>query len=355
MSFDRTSTRPDTDPRLAHGRPRDHLRPEHRDRRDAPAAADMDAPASSEDGRRWRGWGSRSTTPEMPGMATEEQLDELADATGADADDLFVELMVAHHQGGIDMAEEAAGRRRERRRRALRLVVGTRTSRPRSSSSRLARRPRIRLTARTLSTNDLPSGAGCHHRRQRARARRDGRSGRELAAARRRRAGRDEPEAGRRGAPTTVDRSDHDRTGDRPRRRTTAPPSTARPTTGGVVGDGPPIGDVVDVGDAKPERFYDAYLAAALADIQAWWSRAVPAPVRRAVHAARGRHLRRLPGAHRRRSPAAACRRAHHATRRSSTTAPSTAPTATSWPTTTASTASSSSSPRRTARRSSPS
>ena len=43
-------------------------------------------------------------------MATEEQLDELARATGADADDLFVELMTAHHQGGIDMAEEAAER-----------------------------------------------------------------------------------------------------------------------------------------------------------------------------------------------------------------------------------------------------
>ena len=46
----------------------------------------------------------------MPGMATAEQLDELAAATGADADELFVELMTAHHQGGIDMATEAAAR-----------------------------------------------------------------------------------------------------------------------------------------------------------------------------------------------------------------------------------------------------
>ena len=43
-------------------------------------------------------------------MATEEQLDELATATGDDADELFVELMTAHHQGGIDMATEAAER-----------------------------------------------------------------------------------------------------------------------------------------------------------------------------------------------------------------------------------------------------
>jgi predicted metalloprotease len=53
---------------------------------------------------------------------------------------------------------------------------------------------------------------------------------------------------------------------------TTAPP----PSTGGVVGIGPAIGEVVDVGDAKPQRFYDAYLAAALADIQAWWNEEYP-------------------------------------------------------------------------------
>ena len=35
---------------------------------------------------------------------------------------------------------------------------------------------------------------------------------------------------------------------------------------------GPAIDEVIDVGDAKPSRFYDSYLAAALADIQTWWS-----------------------------------------------------------------------------------
>ena len=45
---------------------------------------------------------------EMPGMATDAELDELGAASGAEADDLFVELMVRHHEGGIDMAEYAA-------------------------------------------------------------------------------------------------------------------------------------------------------------------------------------------------------------------------------------------------------
>src|SRR5262245_26654274 len=56
----------------------------------------------------------------------------------------------------------------------------------------------------------------------------------------------------------------------------TAPPTTSVPSTGGVTGNGPAIGEVVDVGDAKPQRFYDAYLAAALADIQAWWNEEYP-------------------------------------------------------------------------------
>lgn len=44
---------------------------------------------------------------QMPGMATEEQLEALAAASGAEADALFVELMSAHHRGGIDMASDA--------------------------------------------------------------------------------------------------------------------------------------------------------------------------------------------------------------------------------------------------------
>ena len=45
---------------------------------------------------------------QMPGMATEEQLDELQTLSGAEADDLFVQLMTDHHVGGVHMAEYAA-------------------------------------------------------------------------------------------------------------------------------------------------------------------------------------------------------------------------------------------------------
>jgi uncharacterized protein (DUF305 family) len=43
----------------------------------------------------------------MPGMATEAQLEQLGQASGAEADQLFVQLMTAHHQGGIHMADDA--------------------------------------------------------------------------------------------------------------------------------------------------------------------------------------------------------------------------------------------------------
>ncbi|MFG2710643.1 DUF305 domain-containing protein [Streptomyces goshikiensis] len=43
----------------------------------------------------------------MPGMATEQQLKELADARGADFDRLFLKLMTAHHEGALKMAGQA--------------------------------------------------------------------------------------------------------------------------------------------------------------------------------------------------------------------------------------------------------
>jgi uncharacterized protein (DUF305 family) len=45
---------------------------------------------------------------EMPGMATPEQLAALRDASGAEADALFLQLMTDHHVGGVHMAEAAA-------------------------------------------------------------------------------------------------------------------------------------------------------------------------------------------------------------------------------------------------------
>ena len=44
----------------------------------------------------------------MPGMATPEELDHLAKASGAEFDVLFLQLMVRHHQGGTAMLQYAA-------------------------------------------------------------------------------------------------------------------------------------------------------------------------------------------------------------------------------------------------------
>lgn len=44
---------------------------------------------------------------QMPGIATPDQIAQLTAAEGSAADKLFVELMTAHHQGGIHMAQEA--------------------------------------------------------------------------------------------------------------------------------------------------------------------------------------------------------------------------------------------------------
>ncbi|ROP42245.1 DUF305 domain-containing protein [Saccharothrix texasensis] len=55
--------------------------------------------------------GHGATLPEvdhrsMPGMATDEQLAALAAARGADFDRLFLQLMIAHHEGAVRMAIE---------------------------------------------------------------------------------------------------------------------------------------------------------------------------------------------------------------------------------------------------------
>lgn len=54
----------------------------------------------------WMGDGMR--TGDMPGLASEEQLDGLRAAEGAAADVRFLELMAEHHRAGADMAHYAA-------------------------------------------------------------------------------------------------------------------------------------------------------------------------------------------------------------------------------------------------------
>jgi uncharacterized protein (DUF305 family) len=46
---------------------------------------------------------------QMPGLASEADLDKLATLSGREADEFFVQLMTAHHEGGIHMAGYASG------------------------------------------------------------------------------------------------------------------------------------------------------------------------------------------------------------------------------------------------------
>ncbi|MET0146057.1 MAG: DUF305 domain-containing protein [Ilumatobacteraceae bacterium] len=69
---------------------------------------DMGAPEAAETDEAMAWMGMPTTQADMPGMATEDQLAELSAASGATADQLFAQLMVAHHEGGAHMAEVAA-------------------------------------------------------------------------------------------------------------------------------------------------------------------------------------------------------------------------------------------------------
>jgi uncharacterized protein (DUF305 family) len=46
----------------------------------------------------------------MPGLATPEQLAELKASSGLEAEKLFLTLMIAHHKGGVEMAEAVIAR-----------------------------------------------------------------------------------------------------------------------------------------------------------------------------------------------------------------------------------------------------
>jgi uncharacterized protein (DUF305 family) len=65
--------------------------------------------AREEAGPRGMAWMSMSLPlAEMPGMATEADLDLLRAARGRDADALFLRLMEEHHRGAVHMASYAA-------------------------------------------------------------------------------------------------------------------------------------------------------------------------------------------------------------------------------------------------------
>ena len=62
-----------------------------------------------EEDRQVMAWmGQPHALADMPGYASPEQLDELREADPDEQNELFLELMIAHHQGGVSMAEYAA-------------------------------------------------------------------------------------------------------------------------------------------------------------------------------------------------------------------------------------------------------
>lgn len=64
--------------------------------------------------------GGASTAPAhvpgepMPGLASREDLQRLGELEGVDAERLWLELMIAHHEGGVEMAEAVVARSRDR-------------------------------------------------------------------------------------------------------------------------------------------------------------------------------------------------------------------------------------------------
>lgn len=56
------------------------------------------------------GHGGHTPGEPMPGVASFEQMQALQNASGVEAERLFLELMIAHHEGGVEMAEAVVAR-----------------------------------------------------------------------------------------------------------------------------------------------------------------------------------------------------------------------------------------------------
>lgn len=63
--------------------------------------------------------GMPTSVEQMPGMASEQEMAEFRDMTGSDVDVAFMRLMIAHHRGGVHMAEDAMANASDERVRAL--------------------------------------------------------------------------------------------------------------------------------------------------------------------------------------------------------------------------------------------
>lgn len=81
------------------------------------------APMERRDAMAWMGMAS--TPDAMPGMATPAQMQALTEANGRAADAMFLRLMIAHHEGGIHMADYAARHASDGRVRQLARAIET--------------------------------------------------------------------------------------------------------------------------------------------------------------------------------------------------------------------------------------
>lgn len=70
-----------------------------------PSMTWMVRPGFSSSGHDHGGGGAHRPGDPMPGLATDAQLAELRAASGVEAERLYLRLMIAHHVGGVDMAE----------------------------------------------------------------------------------------------------------------------------------------------------------------------------------------------------------------------------------------------------------
>lgn len=79
-------------------------------------------------GEHGSGDGEEMSASTMPGMASQEELDELEAASGKEAEVLYLQLMTRHHQGGVPMAEAAvAGAESEPVRNLAKKIIDTQT------------------------------------------------------------------------------------------------------------------------------------------------------------------------------------------------------------------------------------
>lgn len=69
--------------------------------------------ASPEDSHEAHG-GAEHASGQMPGMATAEELQQLQALRGAEAERLYLELMIDHHRGGVEMANAVLERSESR-------------------------------------------------------------------------------------------------------------------------------------------------------------------------------------------------------------------------------------------------